>query len=68
MEFIATESFHRLRPMAELLPRPGEVPTYERVGEARVAAGLYRTVLRWRHLEPIVHALMALARETEPAA
>jgi hypothetical protein len=63
--FIAIESLHHPRSMPELLPRPGEVPLYERIGEMRVQAGLYDSVLRWRHAAPIASELVALLRDHE---
>lgn len=67
-DFLATESLHQPRPLAELLPGPGEVPAYERFGEMRVKAGLYGSVLRWSHAEPIAAALIHLLGEREAAA
>lgn len=58
---LARETLHDLRPFRELAPRPGETPLYEQFGEARVAAGLYGSVLRWRHVEPIFMALTAVS-------
>lgn len=58
---LARETLHDLRPLRELTPRPGETPLYEQFGEARVATGLYGSVLRWRHVEPIVLALASVA-------
>lgn len=55
--FIAQERLHEARPVRQLRPAAGETPRYEREGEARVAAGVYDTVLRWRHVAPIVEAL-----------
>jgi hypothetical protein len=66
--FMATESLHRPRAVAELLPRPGETPTYERSGEMRVQAGLYGSVLRWRHAAPIAGELVAMMTNREAAA
>ena len=66
--FLGEEALHRLRPMAELLPGSGEVPAYERFGEARVKAGLYAEVLRWRHAAPAAAALLDLLGEGETAA
>ncbi len=54
---LGVETLHGLRPLSELVPRPGEVPLYERYGEDRVAQGLYRSVLRWSHVEPVVRRL-----------
>jgi hypothetical protein len=59
-DFVASENLYEPRAIAELLPARGEQPPYELFGEARVAAGLYDTVLRWRHAEPIVTALSAM--------
>ena len=56
---LATETLHAARPLDELLPAPGEAPLYEQYGEARVAAGLYSSVLRWRHVAPIAQRLGA---------
>jgi hypothetical protein len=55
--YLSSESLHTPRPYAELRPAPGEKPPYESYGEARVAAGLYKDVLRWRHVEPVASAL-----------
>jgi hypothetical protein len=66
--FLASESLHELRPIAELIPAPGEAPLYERSGEDRVAAGLYASILRWRHVEPIVRALEPALRGFPSAA
>ncbi|CAN7562975.1 hypothetical protein LJR225_004145 [Phenylobacterium sp. LjRoot225] len=66
--FIATESLHLPRPMPELLPRPGETPIYEQFGEMRVQAGLYDSVLRWRHAAPIAAELIAMLRDQAVAA
>jgi len=66
--FIATESLHLPRPMPELLPRPGETPLYERFGEMRVQAGLYDSVLRWRHAAPIAAELAAMFQDQDVAA
>lgn len=57
---LAHETLHDLRPLGELVPSPGQTPLYEQYGEARVASGLYGTVLRWRHVEPVVMALAAV--------
>jgi len=66
--FLASETLHEPRPVAELVPAPGEKPLYERYGEARVAAGLYGSVLRWAHVEPIAAELGAMLERLEPAA
>ena len=68
MAFLGREDLHSLRPMEDLAPADGERPLYEAFGEDRVAAGAYRSVLRWGHVEPIVLALQpALARTANAA-
>lgn len=66
--FLETESLHHLRPVSELLPRPGDAPPYERVGELRIQAGRYDTVLTWGHAERIVSALTRLLGDDEARA
>jgi len=66
--FLASETLHDPRPLRDLAPTPGEVPLYEQYGEARVAAGRYGTVLRWRHVAPIAAALGAMVGEAVAAA
>jgi hypothetical protein len=39
---------------------PSFVPYYETYGEERVRSGLYREVIRWAHVQPVVHAVLAL--------
>lgn len=68
LEFVATESLHRLHPMEELLPQPNETPLYEQFGEARVRAGLYDSVLRWEHAAPIAAELISMMDMCEAAA
>ena len=66
--FLASETLYDPRPLTALAPTPGEKPPYERYGEARVAAGLYGSVLRWAHVEPIAARLGAMLEQVEPAA
>jgi hypothetical protein len=61
---ITAERLHDPLAYGELARRGGRKPLYESFGEARVAAGLYKTVLRWRHVEPIASCL---ASRLEPA-
>jgi hypothetical protein len=68
MAFLAREDLHLLRPVEELMPAKGEQPLYEAFGEDRVAAGAYRCVLRWEHVEPIVLALQPGLRVAASAA
>jgi len=67
LPFLATETLHQVRPLRELFPQPGEKPLYEEFGEARVAAGLYDSVLRWRHVEPIAAVLGDMVGSVETA-
>jgi hypothetical protein len=44
-----------------LWPAPDLVPPYERYGEQRVEAGIYRECIRWEgHVRPIVEAILKL--------
>jgi hypothetical protein len=43
-----------------LSPSPNTVPPYERYGQERVAAGVYKECIRWNHVHPIVDALRNL--------
>jgi hypothetical protein len=45
-------------PVESLLRPTGVVPFYESFGEERVRVGLYREVLRWQHMRPLVKALL----------
>lgn len=51
------EHFFTPAPVAVLRAPPADKPPYEVYGEARVAAGLYKDVLRWRHAAPLIRAL-----------
>jgi hypothetical protein len=67
------EIFFRPAPLGALLRPEAEPPFYERAGEARVRAGLYRRVLRRSHVLAIARALaapepMAAGRLREDAA
>jgi len=60
-----------LRPVATDLElvQPRSKPFYETHGEARVAAGQYRTVIRYeQHFRPFVETLIAAVRSSAPAA
>jgi hypothetical protein len=56
---IAAETFNEPPPLDLLLAAPAQTPEYERYGEERVKAGLYKDVLRWTHVERIVCRLAA---------
>lgn len=65
----AIETLYEVRPFASLVPAPSLTPLYETFGRARVAAGLYRTVLRWHHVEKIFSSLRRRFDDAEaPAA
>jgi hypothetical protein len=55
---LGIETLRQPLPLAQLQPPPGEKPPYEIFGEQRTAAGLYQSVLRWAHAEPIVRSLI----------
>lgn len=57
--FVRCETLHEPAPLRQLFPTGGDKPLYETFGEARVAAGLYDSVLRWRHAEPVAARLAA---------
>src|SRR5262245_12915137 len=57
------EVFRSVVPLDALVPAPGVIPPYEAYGEQRVAAGIYRDVIRWRdHVSGIIEAI----RTAEP--
>jgi hypothetical protein len=51
------ERFYTPASIATLCAPPAAKPPYESYGEARVAAGLYRDVLRWEHAAPLLRVL-----------
>lgn len=55
---LCEETLHRPGPLDGLVPDEGTKPLFETFGEQRREAGLFSDVLRWRHLEPIVTALI----------
>jgi hypothetical protein len=57
--FVRQEILHDVAPLSALFPASGRKPLYETFGEARVATGLYKDVLRWRHAEPVASRLAA---------
>jgi hypothetical protein len=56
---LSKERFTRPPALRALLKQPAEKPVYERYGEARVASGLYKDVLRWTHVFFILQSLTA---------
>ena len=58
MAALAEETLHRPGQLDQLVPHQGTVPLFESFGAQRQAAGLVSEVLRWKHLEPIVMALI----------
>lgn len=61
------EQFFTPAALSDLRASPIDQPPYEIYGEARVAAGLYQHVLRWRHAAPLIRALVD-RHERAPAA
>ena len=51
------ESLHYPRDLQTLICGSGRSPWYELYGEKRVEAGVYKDVLRWSHMAPIVAML-----------
>jgi hypothetical protein len=50
-------------------PPPAWIPYYEEVGEARVRAGVYSTVLRYgAHVRPVIHRLLEAVEPAHHAA
>jgi hypothetical protein len=58
-DFVRFETLHAPASSPQLFPANGRKPLYETFGEARVAAGLYDSVLRWRNAEPVASRLAA---------
>lgn len=65
-ETMRQEVLHEVHAVSELVPPAGRKPLYERFGEARVAAGLYASVLRWEHVQPIYNCLSQRLLQVEP--
>ncbi|MGL5167368.1 MAG: hypothetical protein ACRC9K_15915 [Afipia sp.] len=53
-----TESLFLPLPLEQVIKTPSELPKYESFGEARKAAGIYGDVIRWHHVEKIIHDLV----------
>lgn len=53
----ALECLFEPAPISLLREVPAAKPAYESYGEARVATGLYKDVLRWRHAESLIQVL-----------
>lgn len=54
-----TERFFVPLPIETVIQPPSTKPKYEIYGEARLADGIYRDVIRWHHVEKIIHQLLA---------
>lgn len=54
------EAFHMPAPLAGVRSAPAIKPYYEQYGEARVAAGLYKDVIRWSHVERSLGPILSL--------
>lgn len=57
-----TERFFVPPPIADVIRPPSTKPKYESYGEARLADGIYQDVIRWHHVEKIIHHLVASQR------
>lgn len=64
-ETMRQEVLHAVRSVGELPPTLDAKALYERFGEERVASGLYSSVLRWSHVQPIYRRLGARLLELE---
>ncbi|MBN8605935.1 MAG: hypothetical protein J0L81_03380 [Caulobacterales bacterium] len=53
----AREVLQQPLPLEQLLATPSAKPHYESFGEERVAAGIYKDVVRWSHVSAICNAL-----------
>ncbi len=67
LDSLAVEALHALLPMAALAPSEAAPPWYEVYGEGRVREGVYSSVLRWRHMLPIVTPLRVRLATIEAA-
>lgn len=57
-----TERFFVPPSIARVIQPPSTKPKYEAYGEARLADGIYQDVIRWHHVEKIIHQLVASQR------
>lgn len=53
----AREVLQQPLPLSQLLAPPAAKPHYESFGEERVAAGIYKDVVRWSHVSKVCNAL-----------
>jgi len=67
-ERAALERFFVPAPLGVLLRPREQLAHYERIGEQRVADGVYGAVLREAHLAAVIRALIAMSAEAAPAA
>lgn len=58
------ERFFVPPPITKVIQPPSTKPKYEAYGEARLADGIYQDVIRWHHVEKIIHQLVASQRAT----
>lgn len=54
-----TERFFKPPSIEKVIQPPLTKPRYEAYGEARLAEGIYQDVIRWHHVEKIIHQLLA---------
>jgi hypothetical protein len=61
-----TEPFFLPPSLEQVIQSPGVQPKYEFFGEARKAAGIYGDVIRWHHVENIIHGLLENTLREQP--
>lgn len=61
-----TEPFFLPPSLEQVIQPPGVQPKYEFFGEARKAAGIYGDVIRWHHVENIIHGLLENTLREQP--
>jgi hypothetical protein len=59
-EAARVESIFRPPGLEEIIRAPSAPPKYEFYGEQRQAQGIYRDVIRWRHVEGILRGIVSL--------
>lgn len=57
LDSLADEKLRSPLPFQDLLPDHGVKPLYESYGEQRVSDGIYKQVIRWSHVAPIVESI-----------
>ena len=60
LDALRTEIFRKPIEIALLVRRSDLLPPYDRFGAERVAAGIYRECIRWRHVQPVVEEILRI--------